>query len=79
MLHITKYASALGWASEVQKSKDSFGTRVGFRSTRNSKIRSALRWASEDWKSKEFVRHSGRLPKIGNPKNSFGSQVTSED
>ncbi|CAB5296302.1 unnamed protein product [Rhizophagus irregularis] len=40
---------------------------------------SALGWASEDWKSKEFVQHSGGLPKIGNPKNSFGTGVTSEE
>ncbi|GET57373.1 hypothetical protein GLOIN_2v1761638 [Rhizophagus irregularis DAOM 181602=DAOM 197198] len=55
---------------------------------------SALRWASEDWKSKEFVQfsgyfrrleiqrilwHSGGLLKIGNPKNSFGTGVTSEE
>ncbi|CAB4420441.1 unnamed protein product [Rhizophagus irregularis] len=47
-----KILSALGWASEVQKSKDSFGTRVGFRST----------------EIQRFFRHSGGLPKYRNPK-----------
>ncbi|CAB4473729.1 unnamed protein product [Rhizophagus irregularis] len=40
---------------------------------------SALGWASEDWKSKEFVQHSGGLPKIGNPKNSFSGLSSSEE
>ncbi|PKY59814.1 hypothetical protein RhiirA4_482887 [Rhizophagus irregularis] len=70
----------LGWASEVQKSKDSFGTRLGFRSTRNPKIHKfGTRWASKVQEIQRFVQHSSGLPKIGNPKNSFGSRVTSED
>ncbi|CAB5351789.1 unnamed protein product [Rhizophagus irregularis] len=40
---------------------------------------SALGWASEVQEIQRFVRHSGGLPKIGNPKNSFSFRVTSED
>ncbi|CAB4419490.1 unnamed protein product [Rhizophagus irregularis] len=45
-----KIISALGWASEVQKSKDSFGTRVGFRSTEIQRFVGS-RVTSEEWKN----------------------------
>ncbi|CAB5351897.1 unnamed protein product [Rhizophagus irregularis] len=68
--------SALSWASEVQKSKDSFGTRVGFQRLEIQRIRSALGFGtgvtSEKWKKPSFVSGvSGGIPKNRIPKDSF--------
>ncbi|CAB4445430.1 unnamed protein product [Rhizophagus irregularis] len=55
--------SALGWASEVQKSKDSFGTRVGFRSTEIQRfVGSRVGGASEFRRTKKNQDSFGGLP-----------------
>ncbi|PKC61398.1 hypothetical protein RhiirA1_466603 [Rhizophagus irregularis] len=72
-LRITRYVSAFGWTSEVQKLQRfvSSAIQVGFRSTETLKIRSAVQVTSEEWKKPSFISlelGSGGLLKNENPK-----------